>query len=1174
VRVHPSSNEARAKRTGRRVGGGWLMLVSLVVAITGGILAAGLLQPAQATLTGSSFNGLDASPTTDLAAGAIDIVDPSGNTDTSNYTNGSDEDTICPGVGTGTAPNSTDFDHFYFGTESNASGVFIYLGWHRISNNGTKTLDFELNQSSALAPSCGNGVTPARTAGDVLISYDFSGGGGTVTLNRRLWVGTSAAGVWGAPTTLVTGEEASVDANGDFGEMVINGTASGMMTPGLCTNFASAYAKSHSSNSFGSELKDFTPGVKRNVSNCGSVVINKVNDANPAQAVDGATFNLYTDVANAPGVDTGKTCTSAAGTCTIANILPGTYWVVESGVPAGHTGAAAQKVTVGISTNSPANPLTFVDNRLPASVVINKTDDSNPAQTLNGAVFGLFTDNAGTIGSAVSGKTCTTAGAGTCTIANILPPGTYWVRETTTPTGYATAADQQLTLALDQTATLNFVDNRLPATVVINKVDDSNPAQALNGAVFGLFTDNAGTIGTAISGKTCTTAGAGTCSITGILPPGTYWVRETTTPAGHTAAGDQQVTLTLGQTLTRTFVNLRKPATVNIVKNDDLGAPLSGATFGLFTDNAGSIGTAVLNKSCTTAGAGTCSITGILPPGTYWLSETTTPTGYTTAANRLVTLALDQTVTLTFVDNRKPATVNIVKRDDLGAPLAGAVLSLFTDNAGTIGTAVSGKTCTTTAAGTCSITGILPPGTYWLRETTTPGGYDTAADQKVTLTLDQTVTLTFVDNRKPVSIALAKTVNGKHPTQAAPLMVEAGSTLDYVLTVTNNGTLPLTISALTDTLKTNLPASCTQGLGSALASGASFTCTYTSVATKTEHNLASVTAADARSNTVTATDETFVAPIHPAIGMTKTGPALAHLGDVVTYELTVVNSGDVGLTGVLPSDPKCSSAPQLKSKAGGNQDAVLELGETWTYTCTHTVTAADGNSFTNNALVGAVDPLGTTVSSAGAHTLAVLHPGIAVVKTASPTSAGFGTVVTYTYVITNTGDTALTNVVVDDDVLGRITTVATLDKGASVTATKTMTVSASSPVTNVATAKGTDPAGLQVSATSKATISIVLGETLTAPPIVAAAPELPRTGAPLDLEARLALALIGFGGALLLLRAGAERRRHGRGPVLAITPDREPPSSPRGHGALRRGLFLLGLGGTVLLVERRRARRR
>ncbi|MEA3077665.1 MAG: hypothetical protein QOF60_2573 [Actinomycetota bacterium] len=1142
------------------------MLLSLIAAMTGGILAAGLLQPAQATLTGSSFNGLDASPTADLTAGAIDIVDPSGNSDTTNYTNGSDEDTICPGVGTGTAPNSTDFDHFYFGTESNASGVFVYLGWHRISNNGTKTLDFELNQSSALAPGCANGVTPARTAGDVLISYDFSGGGGVVTLNRRIWVGTSSAGVWGAPTALVTGEEASVNLAGDFGEMVINGTTSGMLTAGVCTNFASAYAKSHSSNSFGSELKDFTPGVQRNVSNCGSVVINKVDDASPALAVDGATFTLYTDVAGAPGVSTTKTCVTASGTCTIGNILPGTYWVLETGVPAGYTGAAARQVTVGITTNSPTNPLTFVDARLPASVIINKADNSSPAQPLNGAVFALYTDNAGVIGTAVAGKTCTTAGLGTCTISNILPAGTYWVRETTTPTGYSTAADQQVVLALNQVAALNFVDNRVPATVVVNKVDDASPAHSLNGAVFGLFTDNAGVIGTAISGKTCTTAGAGTCSITGILPPGTYWVRETTTPPGYTTAADQQVTVALGQTLTTTFVDTRKPATVNIVKHDDLGANLSGATFGLFNDNAGAIGTAVAGKTCTTGGAGTCSIANILPPGTYWLSETTTPVGYTTAADQQVTLALDQTVTLTFVDPRKPATINIVKRDDLGAPLAGAVLSLFTDNAGTIGTAVVGKTCTTSTAGTCSITGILPAGTYWVRETTTPAGFDTAADQKVTLALDQTATLTFVDNRKPVSIALGKTVNGNHPTQAAPLMVEAGSTLTYVITVTNNGTLPLTISTLTDTLKTNLPASCTQGLGSTLASGASFTCTYTSIAGKTENNLASVTAADARNNTVNASDQTFVAPIHPAIGITKAGPALGHVGDVVTYELTVVNSGDIGLTNVVPSDPKCSAAPQLKSKTGGNQDAVLDLGETWTYTCTHTITAADGNSFTNTALAGAVDPLGTTVSSNGTHTLGVLHPGIAVVKTASPTSAGVGTVVTYTYVITNTGDTALTNVVVDDDILGRITTIATLDKGASVTATKTMTVTATSPVTNVATAKGTDPTGLQVSATSKATISIVLGETLTAP---AAAPELPRTGAPLDLEARLALTLIGFGCALLLLRGAAGRRRPG-GPALATGPGREPPSPPSGHGAMRRALVVLGLGGTVLLLERRR----
>lgn len=822
--------DSRSKRRQTiRWGGSWAMVISLVVAMTGGILSAGFLQPASATLPGSTFNGLDKV----VDAGVTDITDPIQGADTSNYSNGSSEDDICPGVQTGTAPNADDLDHFYFGTESNASGVFLYLAWHRISAVGDKTIDFELNQSSALAPGCANGVTPARTAGDVLISFDFNGSG-TVTLNRRLWVGTSSVGAWSAPTTLVTGEEASVDATGAFGEMVINGTVSGLFAPNTCSNFASAYAKSHASNSFNSQLKDFTNGVTRTISSCGSVVITK-------------------------------------------------------------------------------------------------TDDAVPAQPVNGAVFGLFTDVAGVIGTAVPGKTCTTV-AGTCTISDISPAGTYWVKETTTPAGYVTAADQKVTVNT-AAVPLTFVNNRKPATINITKVDDDVPPKAVNGAVFGLFTDVAGVIGTAVSGKTCTTAGAGVCSITNILPPGTYWVKETSTPAG----------------------------------------------------------------------------------------------------------------------------------------------------------------------------------------------YVTAASQKVTVGLDGTANLTFVNVRQAGAIGLTKTVNGQHPTQAAPLVVEAGSTLNYVVTVTNTGAQLLTITQLTDSLKASLPSTCTQGIGSTLVSGASFTCSYTAVADKAANNVAGVTATDVLGRTVTASDQTFVAPIHPAISLTKSGPTFGHVGDVVTYELKVVNSGDVGLANVVPSDAKCSSAPALKTKAGGNQDAVLELGETWTYTCTHTVTAADGNSFVNNASVGAIDPLGTAVAATATHTMTILHPALSVVKTANPVSGTPGDSVTFTYVTTNTGDTDLTNVTVDDDVLGGVAVIPTLAKGASNTVTKTMTLTATSPLVNVATATGTDPTGFRVSASDDARISIVLGEVLVAPAVLAA-PELPRTGADVADQVFLALSLIGLGAAILLVFPARRRR--------------------------------------------------
>lgn len=900
----------------------WVSVIAAAALLGSGTVFA-TSGPALATLPGSSFNGADGSVTSDLAAGAVDITDPVAGADTTNYSGGATDDDICPTVATGTAPNASDIDHFYFGSQSNASGVFLYLGWHRMTTSGTTTLDFELNQSLADAPSCGS-HQPARTAGDLLVTYDFTGGGGTVTLASRSWVGTAAAGAWSAPTTLTTHAEGSVNAAGDFGEMVINATASGLMSTGVCTSFAGAFAKSRASVTFSSQIKDFTTRASATVSNCGSVSISKTDDANPANPLAGAVFKLFTDVANAPGVAVaGMTCTTiAAGTCTISNVLPGTYWIVEDTVPAGHSGpAAAQKVAVALAGNTPAGPYVFV--------------------------------------------------------------------------------------------------------------------------------------------------------------------------------------------------NPRRAGSVAVTKEDDLGAPVHGAVLTLYTDNAGAPGTAAAGKSCTSI-AGACTISGILPPGDYWVVETTTPSGYTTATSMPVTVTLGGTAPVTLVDNRRPATIDIVKRNDAGSVLAGATFGLFVDNAGTIGTAVAGKTCTSSTAGTCSITGILPAGTYWVRETTTPAGHITAADQKVTVALGQTVRLDFVNVRQPVSISLTKLVNGVHPSSASPLLVAMGSTLSYALTITNTGSLPLTVDQLNDTLKANVASTCTQGIGSTLAPAASFTCAYTSTASKPENNIATVAAVDQLGRVVTANDTTSVKPVDGQIGLTKTGPAYAHVGDTVDYVLTVVNTGDHPLTDVKVSDPGCASAPVLETKTGGDQDDVLVPGEVWTYTCSHVVTAADGNSLTNTATVDALDPLLQPVTSVSKHTLAILHPSIKITKTANPASVAVSDTVTFSYVVTNTGDATLGNVVVTDDVLGAVGVVTSLAPGASHTFTKAMTVDASSPSTNVGKVVGTDVLGTQVSDSASLTITIVLG-------VVLQRPELPKTGTDAFGLATLAGSLIFFG--WVLLYAGRRRPR-------------------------------------------------
>jgi hypothetical protein len=277
-------------------------------------------------------------------------------------------------------------------------------------------------------------------------------------------------------------------------------------------------------------------------------------------------------------------------------------------------------------------------------------------------------------------------------------------------------------------------------------------------------------------------------------------------------------------------------------------------------------------------------------------------------------------------------------------------------------------------------------------------------------------------------------------------------------------------------------------------------------------NTATVTGMDRLETEVDSTDDATTIILRPAIAITKTGVTNAHVGDAVVYTLVVTNPGNTPLASVAVSDPKCDGAP---IRSNDDADGLLSPGEAWTYHCTHVATAGDGASILNTAKAEGTDPLGQTVNNTANHTVGLLHPAISIVKTADPESVSVSGPVTYTYVVTNTGDTTLFDVLVTDDILGAIGRVGQLGAGESVTMARTVDVDAGTPPKNIGTVVGTDVLGQTVTANDDAVITVVLAEVLQQP-------ELPRTGAPLSAETRGALALIEVG--LFLTLAGRRRR--------------------------------------------------
>lgn len=398
----------------------------------------------------------------------------------------------------------------------------------------------------------------------------------------------------------------------------------------------------------------------------------------------------------------------------------------------------------------------------PGTISISKSVPDAPYYSAAGAEFEIVDAT----GSVVD--TLDTAATGSSPESSELPASPtgvpYTVREVHAPPGYGLATPMVVDVYPAQNTVADFsgADEEpvIAAQLGVEKVD-ADTGQPLSGATFAFAFDATDDGSYHEELGTCTTGTDGICqppthNAAGGWLPGWYQITETAAPPGYfldPATAVQNVYLQPGAsaTVTTTFAD-ELLGSLQLIKTGNDGAylPVAGAVFSV----TGPAPLGTLAGTLTVGPSGTTNVLTGLAPGTYTVTETTPPAGYSPVTPFDVVVAPGPSVTITSAaDLARPGSIVITKEDaSTHQPLAGARFDTYYAPAGNgvfddyIGDCVTGP------AGTCSpppddATGFLP-GSYKVVETTPPPGYATSEHSEViTVPAAGVATFAFADAR-------------------------------------------------------------------------------------------------------------------------------------------------------------------------------------------------------------------------------------------------------------------------------------------------------------------------------------------------------------------------------------------------------------------------------------------
>lgn len=314
---------------------------------------------------------------------------------------------------------------------------------------------------------------------------------------------------------------------------------------------------------------------------------------------------------------------------------------------------------------------------------------------------------------------------------------------------------------------------------------------------------------------------------------------------------------------------------------------------------------------------------------------------------------------------------------------------------------------------------------------------------------------------------------------ALPAVTDAGDTISYSFTVTNNGNVTLTNISVADPLPGMPPITCPPA---PLAPGESATCS-TVVYTITQADLD----AGVVNNTATGQgtppsgpdatgDDSTTTPLarEPAMTLVKTANPTSYssVGQSISYSYLVTNGGNVTLSALALTDDRIAvvSCPAT----------TLAPGASTTCTGTYLITQADldAGSVTNTASATATPAQGSLAPVPAQATItAVQNRALALVKSSPNTSyTAVGDTLSYSYLVTNTGNITLTDpVTVTDDRIASVSCPALpaggLSPGANLTCTASYVVAQADLDAGSITNNATAQSGVTTSPPSSVTIN-------------------------------------------------------------------------------------------------------